>query len=139
MTAENLLQRLNKVKSTGRGKWQACCPAHADKGPSLAIREMDDGRVLLHCFANCGAAEVLDALGLDFSELFPPAIQGNYLPKVRKPWTASDVLPALAFEVLVAWNFTNVMASGTPLDQESVDRLLLCASRLQKGLGVANG
>jgi DNA primase len=49
MTVENVLQRLDKVRKTGAFKWQACCPAHDNSGPSLAIREMDDGRVLLHC------------------------------------------------------------------------------------------
>ena len=139
MSADNLLQRLEKVKKTGTDKWSARCPAHDDKGPSLAIRELDDGRVLLHCFAGCGAAEVLDALGMEFSELYPPKITGDYLPKPRKPWNASDVLTALALEVLVAWNCAKQMATGEPLNEQDRERLLLSASRLQKGLEVIRG
>lgn len=139
MSADNLLQRLEKVKKTGTDKWSARCPAHDDKGPSLAIRELDDGRVLLHCFAGCGAAEVLDALGMDFAELYPPKITGDYLPKPRKPWNASDVLTALALEVLVAWNCAKQMATGEPLNEQDRERLLLSASRLQKGLEVIRG
>lgn len=139
MSVETILQRLDKVRKTGPDKWQACCPAHDDSGPSLAIKETDDGRVLLHCFAGCGAAEVLDALGLEFSELFPPRIDGQILPKVHKPWNASDVLSALAFEILVAVQFANKLINGDAITEEERSRLVLCASRLQAGLGVANG
>lgn len=139
MTADALLQRLDKVKKTGRDKWQACCPAHDDKGPSLAVRETDDGRVLIHCFAGCGAAEILDAVGLDWSVLHPPRLAGDYMPRVRKPWSASDVLSALAMEILVAWNASNKLANGDTLSKAEHERLLLCAVRMQRGLEVANG
>jgi hypothetical protein len=137
MSAENLLQRLEKVRKTGTDKWSARCPAHEDKGPSLAVRELDDGRVLLHCFAGCGTGEVLNALGMDFSELYPSKITGDYLPKVRKPWNASDVLTALSMEILIAWNFTKVMANGGSLSNADRERLLLCASRMLKGMEVS--
>jgi len=52
---EQLLSSLLKVRKVGIGRWIACCPAHNDSKPSLAIRETDDGRVLLHCFAGCSA------------------------------------------------------------------------------------
>lgn len=139
MTAETLLQRLDKVKKTGRDKWHACCPAHDDKGPSLAVRELDDGRVLIHCFAGCGAAEILDAVGLDWSALHPPRLAGDYTPRVRKPWSASDVLAALAMEILIAWNASNKVANGEPLTAAEHERLLLCAVRMQRGLEVAHG
>jgi hypothetical protein len=51
--------------------WQARCPVHDDRTPSLSIREGADGRVLLHCFAGCETGAVLEALGLQFSDLFP--------------------------------------------------------------------
>lgn len=138
MTAENVLQRLEKVKRTGRDKWQACCPAHDDKGPSLAIRELDDGRTLLHCFAGCGAAEVLAAIGLEFSDLFPKT-DSHHLPKARKPWNATDVLNALAFEILLAWNFAKAMGEGEVLNDTDRGRLLTCATRMQRGLDAING
>lgn len=139
MSAENLLQRLDKVKRIRGDKWQACCPAHNDKSPSLVVREMDDGRVLIHCFAGCGAAEILDAVGLDFTELYPPKATGQYLPKVRKPWSASDVLSALAMEVLIAWNYAKKMANNEVLSCAERERLLRCATRLQRGLEVVHG
>jgi len=41
MNIEILLSRLEKVKPHGNGKYLACCPAHNDKSPSLAIREIE--------------------------------------------------------------------------------------------------
>ncbi|HIK68234.1 MAG TPA: DNA primase, partial [Flavobacteriales bacterium] len=45
----NLINRLDKVKQTGKDRYIARCPSHEDRSPSLAIREVDD-RVLIHCF-----------------------------------------------------------------------------------------
>lgn len=66
---ERLLSRLDGVRETGHNKWKARCPNHPDKTPSLAIRETPEGRVLIHDFGGCGAADVLDAIGLRFSDL----------------------------------------------------------------------
>lgn len=138
MTVENILQRLEKVKKTGAFKWQACCPSHDDKGPSLAVKELDDGRVLLHCFAGCGAGEVLGAIGLEFSDLYPKTDSHN-LPRARKPWNATDVLNALTFEIQLAWNFAKAMTEGEILNGADRERLLLCATRMQRGLEAING
>jgi hypothetical protein len=69
MTAEDLIQELENVRRTRPGSWVARCPGHQDRDPSLSIRQAAD-RVLLHCFAGCGAADVLAALGLGWSDLF---------------------------------------------------------------------
>lgn len=71
MTVETLLARLDRVRKTGRAQWVARCPAHDDRGPSLSIAETADGRVLVHCFAGCEALAVLEALDLEFTDLFP--------------------------------------------------------------------
>lgn len=51
--------------------WTAQCPAHDDRSPSLSIRELADGSVLLHCFAGCPTDDVVEALGIGMFELFP--------------------------------------------------------------------
>ena len=61
---EKLLPLLDKVRETGIGRWIACCPAHDDHNPSLAITELGDGMVLVYCRALCGGAEVVRAVGL---------------------------------------------------------------------------
>lgn len=70
MSAETLLDRLEAVRG-GNGRWIARCPAHDDRSPSLSVRELPDGRLLVHCHAGCGAADVVAAVGLSLSDLFP--------------------------------------------------------------------
>lgn len=73
MTAEQVAQHLD-ARRAGPGKWQAKCPSHDDRSPSLTIREGQDGRVLLRCWAGCDTAAVLKAGGLTMGSLFagPP-------------------------------------------------------------------
>ncbi|HDY96925.1 MAG TPA: virulence-associated protein E [Pseudomonas sabulinigri] len=68
---EKVLERLDKVRSNGAGKWMACCPAHPDQNPSLSIREATDGRVLIHCWAGCETRDVMAAIGFEMRDLFP--------------------------------------------------------------------
>lgn len=65
-----LLTRLDKV--TGKfPQWQARCPAHKDRSPSLRIKEVEDGKILIHCHAGCGASDIMDAIGMSLIDLMP--------------------------------------------------------------------
>ena len=77
MTAETLLNQLHKVRKNGNGKWMACCPAHDDKSPSLAITETSEN-VLIHCFAGCEPSEILASVGLSMADLFPQTDQHSF-------------------------------------------------------------
>ena len=44
---ESLRQLDKTVKQAGNSQWLAQCPAHDDHNPSLSIKELDDGTVLL--------------------------------------------------------------------------------------------
>ncbi|MBA6061500.1 CHC2 zinc finger domain-containing protein [Pseudomonas juntendi] len=68
---DKVLNRLEKVKSAGANKWKACCPAHDDKHPSLAVSETSEGVVLLKCWAGCTTKEIVSAIGLKLRDLFP--------------------------------------------------------------------
>ncbi|TFW38932.1 virulence-associated protein E [Pseudomonas putida] len=68
---DKVLNRLEKVKSSGANKWKACCPAHDDKHPTLAITETSQGVVLLKCWAGCSTKEIVSAIGLELRDLFP--------------------------------------------------------------------
>jgi hypothetical protein len=87
---EELLDKLDKVRSTGRDKWTACCPVHGDKRPSMSIAEKD-GRVLCHCFS-CGAngLDVVEALGLPKSVLFEKELPRGHIPKKFKEEVERD-------------------------------------------------
>lgn len=67
---DRVLQRLDCVKQVSGG-YLARCPAHDDPHPSLSISEGDDRRILLHCWAGCATQDVLAAIGLRFTDLFP--------------------------------------------------------------------
>lgn len=130
---ENLLHHLDKIKKTGQGKWMACCPAHADKTASLSIRELDDGRVLVHCFAACSVEEVLSAVGLTFDALYPPREieHGRF---ERRPFPAADILRAIAHEAVIVYLSAQAVAKGQVLPESDIQRLLVAASRIQAAL-----
>ena len=69
--AQLILDRLEKVRREREGQWNACCPAHNDRSPSLAVGETQDGRVLVHCHGGCSVEDVLIAIGLDMTDLYP--------------------------------------------------------------------
>lgn len=71
MNIDQLLTRLEKVRRTGDGKWLACCPAHNDKSPSLAIKQTDDGKILIHCFAGCEVEAIVSSIDLTLADLMP--------------------------------------------------------------------
>ena len=82
MSAQDVVDRLEFCRPAGDGKWIARCPAHDDSAPSLSVKDAGNGKTLIHCFAGCGAVEVIEALGLDIGSLFPPTDK-NY-PAERK-------------------------------------------------------
>ncbi len=134
---DGFLARLDKVKHTGPNRWVARCPAHDDRNPSLAVRELDDGRVLVHCFGGCGAAEVLAAVGMSFSDLFPEKepdyarIEKRGTNKERRPFNPYDVLRCVGYEaLLVAVSAANIR-QGIELSDADYERLMLSAERLQ--------
>ena len=81
---ELLLSRLDKVQGRG-SRFKARCPAHNDRGPSLSVTEADDGRILVHCFAGCDVHQVVSAVGLSVSDLFPPEPVRERMRYDRKP------------------------------------------------------
>ena len=68
---QDVLSRLQGVRQTGDGQYEARCPAHDDRHPSLAVKRADDGRILMHCQAGCDFRAIVAAIGIDLSDLFP--------------------------------------------------------------------
>ncbi|MCB1779250.1 MAG: DNA primase [Candidatus Competibacteraceae bacterium] len=136
MSAETLLSRLDHVRETGTGRWIARCPAHDDRSPSLTIRELEDGRVLVHCFTGCPAGDVLAALGLAFSDLYPPRLTGHCTKPEKHPFPASDVLRALAVEsAIVLTAARDLLQLAYPaLETDDYERLQVACERIQSAL-----
>ena len=64
----------------GACQWEASCPAHDDRQPSLAISLGRGDRVLLHCHAGCDTrTEVLPKLGLKWRDLWPHDERGKII------------------------------------------------------------
>lgn len=53
------------------GQWNATCPAHPDRSPSLRVKECPDGKVAWHCHAGCKPFDVLSRLGLGWGDVYP--------------------------------------------------------------------
>lgn len=138
MDVSKLLDRLRKVKPNGPGKWLACCPAHEDRSPSLGVRLTDDGRLLVHCFAGCGAADVIAAVGLEFTDLFPEITLDTSRP-VNQPFTAGDALRCLASEAGVIAIAVADIAERRPLDSRDSERVALASDRIQTAMEYVYG
>jgi hypothetical protein len=137
MSADALLTRLEKVKSTGANRWIARCPAHDDRTPSLAIRELEDGRVLIRCFAECETHAVLDAVGLSFDALYPERQVGDR-PRERRPFNAIDILRCIGFESLVVAVAAGNLHQGMALTDADYNRLMLASGRIQRAVDMVN-
>jgi hypothetical protein len=137
--ADALVSRLDGVRRTGSARWLARCPAHEDRRPSLSIRELDDGRVLVHCFAGCEVESILGAVGLEFDALFPDREVGDREQRQRRPFNARDVLEAVTFEALVAAVAAENIAMGVQLAESDHARLMLAAERLQTAKRMCSG
>jgi hypothetical protein len=133
---DNLLSRLDRVKQTKPDSWMACCPAHADRSASLSIRETDDGRILIHCFAGCSVHDVIGAAGLSIDELFPPRPLHHSKPE-RRPFPAADVLRAIGFEAVVVAAAGVSLLAGHPFSEIDRERLILAVQRIQSAMTAA--
>lgn len=133
MSVENILRQLQQVRRTNKDQWLACCPAHDDKNPSLAIRHLQDGRVLMHCFSGCDVNNIVNALGLEMDSLFPKK-NSRISSSERNPFPANQALKALAFESLIVLIAGKAIQTGYPLPEEDFSRLLLAVARIQDGL-----
>ena len=140
-----MLDRLESARPYGEG-YRADCPnGHRSRG-SLSIRQGEDGRVLLHCFAGCSALEVIRGLGLELADLFEHPDTVNMTPedlKHRKraikatQWKAAlDFLPKEIFIVQIA---AVQLGKDEPLNTEDHIRLELAGERLTSAREVLCG
>jgi len=133
---DNLLSRLTKVKGRA-GNYIACCPAHEDKSPSLAVKEQD-GKIIMHCFAGCSVENIVGAVGMEMTDLFPPA-EPTYKPQPKVKFFASDLLRVIALEAAIVQVAAFDMARGKTLPKPDLDRLQLAYERINTAMESANG
>lgn len=134
---EALLSRLSGVKGRN-GNYVACCPAHEDRKPSLAVKEQD-GKILVHCFSGCSVENIVGAVGMDLTDLFPPAEPRYDKPAPKVRFFASDLLRVIALEAAIVSVAAYDMAHGKTLPQADLTRLQLAYQRINDALEMANG
>lgn len=148
MTVATLLSRLERVRQTSPGRWVAACPAHESQSKSsLAIRELPDGRVLLHDFAGCDVESVLGAVGLTIGDLFPERIDTageargdrRYRSREAHRFDAATLLRAVHADVLLAASIISRALDYQAIDEAELDSLWRCAGRLAEAVGVLDG
>ena len=133
MSATDFLSKLRGVRG-GKGHWRAVCPAHDSKHDSktLSVRETPDGTVLLRCWAGCSVDEVVGAVGMDLSDLFPPREQMHqeHAKAQRRPWSARDVVGALRAECMVGAVLLLDIANGKVITKSDRERAKVSADRM---------
>ena len=135
--AEKLLDLLHGVRRTGPQKWQARCPSHDDRSPSLSIRETSEGTLLLKCWAGCSAHEIVSSVGLKLSDLFPRSVEPCRGSAPR--FSARELLETAIFETTVVALAYRSLQSGnalSPIEQGRVEVALMAIDNLRE---VASG
>lgn len=135
MSIEVLLSRLEGVRGRNGG-WIARCPAHADRTPSLTLRE-SDGKILLKCFAGCSVTDVVAAVGMEMTDLFPPDVP-RYEPSKKVRFFATDLLKVLHTEAAIVMVAAFDMAKGKTLSETDTERLKVAYSRIDEAMESAN-
>ena len=112
----------------------AKCPAHDDQRPILLIEVCEDDRVLLYCYASCGAADIVAAVGLSLADLFRQALpdrQGRHHRR-RLTLSARDVIDALDHESAVVMVIAADILARRTISTDDMDRVMLARQRIDR-------
>lgn len=131
MNVHHILDRLEKVRQVKPDAWTACCPAHDDTSPSLAIADRGD-RVLLHCYAGCTFDEIRAALEMETHEFF---LDGK-APKSAAPGVSLRALnDALVRELVLCWVLAADRSKGKPIAPADLERERIARQRINAAWG----
>jgi len=134
VSVDTLLERLHNVKAIKPMHWIAGCPICRSKnGRPIAVTEKDGGIILMKPFCGCETGDVLRALGLKMSDLFP-AREGHFLPPVRRAFDPLQILEALAHEFMVAELIACDVDRSGQYDGEQRERMRLVSQRVTAGV-----
>ena len=128
----DLLPLLRQVKSSRAGQWMAACPAHDDRHPSLSLRLLADGKVLIKCWSGCNARDIVAALGLDMRVLFPPTREWTFPKRNTLPqWRIQALRDMVQLERLILSLFRARVDRGILSTAADRKRVLQAISRLE--------
>ena len=131
-------QRITGFEARGSGRHvRITCPACGTATLKVSVSRADNGSVLIHAFCGHAPAEVLAALGLTFSDLFPLRDLRTLTPDQRRElrqqslvsrWHAA--LNVLCQEATVTLIAANQLEENKPLADDDLIRLKTAALRI---------
>ena len=130
---ENLLERLEAVKQTGKDRWIARCPAHDDNSPSLSIRDVGE-TFLVKCWVGCHALDVMEAVNLSPSDFW----DGDSPKPARPSITVKELARVLDRESWITIICAKKVLDGELTEAER-DRLMAARRRMTRVLENVNG
>lgn len=127
LPVQNVLSRLEHVRQTTDHQWFAYCP-HGHRSQSkasrkLAIKEGDDGQVMLHCHAGCDIDHIVGLLGLEMKDLWPPHTDVMLKVGLKETLKRRDSLKLLAAEGLKLSMGANDLLRGKQLSEDDLETL----------------
>jgi hypothetical protein len=138
MSAEDFIAKLERVTTVGSDRWRAICPAHPSRHrtQSLAIRALSDGTLLIHCHAGCGLGQIVDAVGMELRDLFPPnhRAENRHSQRPNHWHSMREALETLHFEVLLCAIAAGDVAARRPISDTDADRVAQSAGRIRSAI-----
>ena len=102
MKASEFAQLVKVSKRGSNGSWwEAHCPGHNDRNPSLGFKDGDRG-LIVKCHAECSVDHICSALGIKPKDLFHKSNSNGHYPKKRiiETYSYTDESGNQLFEVV---------------------------------------
>jgi hypothetical protein len=96
----------------------------------------------MHCFANCSVQAIVDAVGMDIGDLFPPDEKRmNYADPtkpVKPAFYATDLMRIIHFEATIVQIVAFDISEGKKISEADRQRVRLAYERITEAMGYAN-
>jgi hypothetical protein len=103
----------------------------------MTIKELPDGRILIHDFGGCGTDAILGVLGMEMGDLFPEPLNIRMGPV--RAFSASDALRCLSREGAIVALAAADQAEGKTASGADADRVTQALGRINEALEFVHG
>jgi putative DNA primase/helicase len=93
-----VLDKLQSVQKRGT-EYRARCPAHEDRTNSLSVSQRA-ANILIHCFAGCSPASIVERLGLSLSDLYVDSCRSEHSPRIVATYDYADEAGNLLYQTV---------------------------------------
>lgn len=77
---ELFLSNVTNAKELKNGQWISDCPVKDHRNAKLGFKTLPNGKFVFNCFAGCEKHEIMEAMGLQFSDLYSEEDKVSYTP-----------------------------------------------------------